>query len=360
MFSKRIIFSFLAFLILLSCARNEEFYIGAINNPKIKDIGGGIRYKGKLNQAISYKVGNKKELLTALKKAKYGQVIFVNNNAKINLSGEKHITIKEGVTLASGRGKNKSKGGLIYTDNLDTYPLFVTKGINVRITGLRIQGPDSLRRVEEFKELDKEGKFYSIPNSNGIRIIHDNCEIDNCEIYGWSHAGVHVKRNAQNAYIHHNFIHHNQRHRLGYGVSIYEGFALIKYNVFNWNRHHIAGSGFENCGYEASYNIVLENGSSHAFDMHGGGDRKDGTNIAGNQISIHHNTFYLKSEKAIVIRGVPQKIAKIYNNEFMHTDISQAFKQIYKKGNVNFENNKFNKIKAKKTESYLSKNVIQY
>src|SRR5690606_13612736 len=141
---------------------------------------------------------------------------------------------------------------------------------------------------------------YGIPNSKGILISHKNVEIENCEIYNWSHAAIFVD-NAGSAEIHHNYIHHNQRIGLGYGVMV-EGFANITANIFDYNRHAIAGSGVPGSGYSAEFNIALQNSSDqgHIFDMHGGKDRKDGTNIAGKSVSIKNNLFYLKSNRAAV------------------------------------------------------------
>ena len=92
---------------------------------------------------------------------------------------------------------------------------------------------------------------------------------------------------ASKAYIHHNNIHHCQRSGLGYGVALDEADAIIEANLFDWCRHAIAGTGSPGTSYEARYNIHLENASSHCFDMHGGGDRGDGTNIAGDwEVSV--------------------------------------------------------------------------
>ena len=50
--------------------------------------------------------------------------------------------------------------------------------------------------------------------------------------------------------------------------------------------------------------------------MHGGSDRQDGTNIAGNRIFIHHNSFFPTLRKPVVIRGKPLKLLEITNNWF--------------------------------------------
>jgi hypothetical protein len=50
--------------------------------------------------------------------------------------------------------------------------------------------------------------------------------------------------------------------------------------------------------------------------MHGGSDRKDGTEIAGERILIHHNTFLNPKVRPIAIRGKPDDKAEISNNWF--------------------------------------------
>lgn len=54
---------------------------------------------------------------------------------------------------------------------------------------------------------------------------------------------------------------------------------------------------------------------SHCFDMHGGRDRRDGTDIAGTCLRVHHNTFR-PDRAAVVIRGVPEEEADIHHNWF--------------------------------------------
>jgi hypothetical protein len=120
--------------------------------------------------------------------------------------------------------------------------------------------------------------------------------------------------NAMTVRIHDNFIHHNQ-HQLkdGYGVSVGNGaYALIEKNVFDWNRHAIAGDGSDRSGYLAYRNLVLEHGGltlwllgtwayTHMFDMHGQedcwlGDRNCG--VAGEYMDIRYNTFLYEAGPA--------------------------------------------------------------
>jgi len=313
---------------------------GAKANPTGSPIGGGKGYAGVVTKG-DYRVKTAKELIDALNSAKTAQVVYVEDDAEIDLSGEKGIVIGTGVTLASGRGGGDSQGALLFSNDLAASPLFAIGGDGVHVTGLRLRGPDQERRTEEMRKLYKEGKYYSIPNSDGIICSDPGLEVDNCEVWGWSHAGVFLKAGATKAYIHHNYMHHNQRSGLGYGVCLDQSDALIEGNLFDWCRHHIAGTGRPGTSYEARYNLVLENANGHSFDMHGGADRKDGTDIAGDLISIHHNTFKATSVRAIVIRGKPRESVEIHHNWFLHSGSAKAIAQTNASGNMNIGSNQY-------------------
>jgi len=125
-------------------------------------------------------------------------------------------------------------------------------------------------------------------------------------------------------YVHHCFIHHNQRDGLGYGVCLDGATVLIEANQFDACRHHIASTGAPGSGYEARYNVCLSAATSHLFDMHGGRDRGDGTDIAGDWLNIHHNTFQCTTQRSIVIRGVPSQGANVHHNWFHAPDPGRA------------------------------------
>ncbi|MHC4799502.1 MAG: right-handed parallel beta-helix repeat-containing protein [Planctomycetota bacterium] len=330
------------YLAKLKVEDGSEEGFGAEVNPTGNPIGGGKRYSRLVTQS-DYLVKTLEELRAALKEAKAGQVVYVNDNTEINVTGEQKIVIPGGVTIASGRGQGGSKGALLYSDELSTSPMFLAGGEKVRVTGLRLRGPDQKRRTEQMRKLYKEGRYYSIPNSDGIISSYPGLEVDNCELWGWSHAAVFLKRGALKAHIHHNNIHHNQRSGLGYGVCLDQADALIEANLFDWCRHHIAGTGRPGTSYEARYNLVLENANGHSFDMHGGRDRKDGTDIAGDSIKIHHNTFKATGVPAFVIRGRPQQSAEIHHNWFLHSGIGKAIRQTNATGNMRVYQNQFAK-----------------
>jgi len=331
-----------------AAACGETF--GAWRNPSGDPIGGGKSYGGIVTGG-DFRVGTLDELLDALGRASRGQTVFVDNDAVIDMSGVEGVVIPGGVTLASGRDGESNRGALLYSVNVATSPLFTTGGEGVRITGIRLRGPDLERRTEQLRQLREEGgskAYYSIPNSDGIIAVHPRLEVDNCELWGWSHAAVYLKEGSAEAHIHHNYIHHNQRSGLGYGVCLDRSYALIEANVFDWCRHHIAGTGRPGTGYEARYNIVFGHANGHSFDMHGGRDRGDGTDVAGDVILIHHNFFMATDVPAVVIRGVPRRRAEIHHNWFLHENPGRAVRQTNAQGNMRVYGNQYTEARIVK------------
>ena len=263
-------------------------------------------------------------LIEALATAQAGQTVFVPGAAEIDFTTFIYIDqfvleIPEGVTLASDRGVAGSPGALLFSDALKTRPLIRVNGPGVRISGLRIRGPNPKRYLDHHDRAfgqggDGHSYYYKFPVQQGISTVYDGLEVDNCEISGFGHAGVGLSK-GQNHHIHHNYIHHCQYNGLGYGISHNESSSLIERNLFDWNRHSIAGSGRPGSGYTACHNVELGTSLSHCFDMHGGRDRKDGTDIAGMRMEIHHNTFRAP-QTPIVIRGVPEEACEVYRNWF--------------------------------------------
>ncbi len=288
-----------------------------------RPLGGGKGYTD-LVRAVSAPVDHLDELLEALAKARAGDTVFVANDATIECTERVFVEqmvleVPEGVTLASGRGIDGAPGGLIRSDAFATRPLVRAMGPDVRITGLRIQGPNPRRCLEHHNRSFREGRgheyYYQFPTSDGIATQHDRLRVDNCELAGWSHSAVHLIK-GEGHLVQHSFIHHNQYNGLGYGISHDQAGSLIEGNLFNSNRHSIAGTGRSGSGYEARHNVEMGRTLSHCFDMHGGRDRKDGTNVAGGWMHIHHNTFWAQGRAAIVIRGASEEETLIDHNWF--------------------------------------------
>ncbi|SKA20377.1 hypothetical protein SAMN04488128_1021557 [Chitinophaga eiseniae] len=288
-----------------------------------------------------YRVNTRDELVSALKKAGNGDVVYVNDKAVIDLSGLTYLNLNAGVTLASGRRTRGSRGALLYTDSLNTFPLFYVAGDNVRITGLRIQGPDSARNVAAMKKLISSKQYYTVAPANGIQCKFDRLTVDNCELYGWSHSAIFLRTGASNASIHNNYIHQNQRQGLGYGICLDQANANIYNNVFELNNHSVAGTGKPGTSYAAYRNIVLKSyADSPIFDMHGGKDRGDNTDIAGDSVVLYDNIIYSKSI-IFGVRGTPKYYYSIYNNTFVNgTNNAQSLETLKTRSFMKVTDNK--------------------
>jgi hypothetical protein len=289
-------------------------------------MGGGEGYGDIIQPAQALAVvATRTQLLGALSSAAAGDIVYVDDNAVIDLTGETHIPLPPAVTLASGRGHNGSQGALLFASDHDTKPLFKVLGDNVRVTGLRLRGPDP----------DMHESAYVLPIARGISAFgYHDLEVDNCELWAWSHAAIYL-RDGEGAHIHHNYMHHNRRSGLGYGVVLGgDAEALIEANVFKYNRHAIAGDGDRDQAYEARYNLVLGGANGHSFDMHGEDENlHNGHPYAGDWIYIHHNTFLAGSVYGVVVRGRPKTGAWITHNAFVHADQASAVKQRLNFGN---------------------------
>lgn len=119
----------------------------------------------------------------------------------------------------------------------------------------------------------------------GIQAQSGTLTVRHCEIVGWPWAGISIK--TSQGVIENNLIHHNISTSLGYGIVVQNGNAnaAIRWNLFENNRHSIAGSGAAGESYLAEYNVQLPAGLRHAFDMHANGG------IGGRLVTIRSNVF---------------------------------------------------------------------
>jgi hypothetical protein len=335
-----------------------------------------------------------------------GAIVLVNNSVKLDLSRKSHIPIAEGVTLVGGRDARVA-GPLLYTKTrpkTGTKAFFEIKGDHVRIVGVRIRGPDT----GDPSRLPSNIRRRSLDAFGIYSQSHSDIEVAHSEIYGWEGAAVRLEdrgnaiprietrivRGAPTVVgggpmvrIHDNFIHHNQQNgRQGYGVVLGDGaYALIERNVFDYNRHAIAGNGSDGSGYVALDNLVLKHGGkhrwapigllvsllggglhnlvppgvwlkTHQFDMHGqkicgfgswwNKSLKD-CGRAGYDMHVAYNSFlyagrhsiryrFLGRAPAIKLRGTPERAegkrnkrcgATVFSNVFEHSKLGGAVKQ---------------------------------
>jgi hypothetical protein len=286
-------------------------------------------------------------LVTALGAAQPGSIIYVADDAVIDLTQEAPVCIPAGAWLAGGRGVGSAAGGLVHVIQSRRDPVLKVCGDDVRITGFRLIGADSGECPDTWPDncsgedntggvncRDCEEASVGI-KSNG----YDRTEIDNMELAGWSHAATWFIDSVDNA-IHHNHIHHTQRQGLGYGVVLIRGgdglvTVDIAWNRFNYNRHAVAGSGEPSQDYDAHDNLVLEHAIGHVFDMHGEDENTaNGSELAGGDIRVHDNTVLVDDRHTLVVRGRPDHGAWLYNNCLARDDADDAALQRHFTGNL--------------------------
>lgn len=281
-------------LILLSCS---AFSLNAAQHCNV--LGGGENYQTSVEinpaQVIAY---DYEQLKSHVERGEKN--IFIPADTIITLPNQANaLKLKQGQNLYGDRGVNGSKGGKLitpYIDNAERKYAIITAESDVKISGLRIEGP--------YKQNDTKNLTIGIQFVSGSQ----NIEIENNEIFGWPWAAVSVKESIENK-IHHNFIHHNIRTERGYGVVVQNGNAQAEVycNVFNANRHAIAGSGAAGEGYYAHHNLIMQGGGRgayHQFDMHANQE------LGGEYVDVRYNWFdygrYGTSNRSsLVMRAIP-------------------------------------------------------
>lgn len=312
----------------------------------------------------------------------------------IDLSGVFDLELRAGQTLRARAGcerNGQSLGSRIHvTDPRRAHqPLFIVRDSGVVISGFRLQGPTPGIGAGN---ANKEFAIHVWPNpratpyhagvsddSSGQGHLLRGVVISNMEISQWSGGAVRVddspefyargrltSANVQGVTVRNSHIHHNRHYDgFGYGVTVGNGaFALVQANVFEQNRHAIAGdsasSNNDYSGYTFVDNLVLPGGGlhctegalnlcwqTHQIDMHGTksekllGDHCCG--IAGETMLIERNTVLYRGGYsphpqqpnppiwedglAIKIRGVPEDRVVVDANVFALASARDAIVQ---------------------------------
>jgi hypothetical protein len=383
--------------------RRDASY-GALANPDVRPLGGGEGYnrivprpadaiaqlptgqksKGlpakRLRGGVILKPGKivrtAEELVAALQASVAApQVVYIDDAAEIDMSFCKRnptvacrdpreppvdpcagytLTVPANTTLASGRGRKGSRGARLFSRTLTGCPLFDVAGPGVRISGLRLHGPDPSRESDDPLHCQEASAIAINPG----RPERWATEVDNNEISAWPNSGVQIN-GALGIRVHHNLFQFNRREEddgtcdhdygLGYPVVVGPGSVSVHANVFDHNRHDIASDGLPGSQYTATYNLILPGAVSHNFDVHGKDDGpqdttsiKGCTNIAGTAFVIHHNTFLQSSEAAVTLRGIPMQGAWVYKNETHDDKSDDAFTQPRAQGRFHVSDNRTN------------------
>ena len=284
-----------------------------------------------------------------------GTVVWIAGNVDLNLSGKHSIQIAPGVQILGDR-ESVPRGPRIFTEQFAGTLLQIgtpdsAPADNVRISGIRFDGGEPADPCQS-----EDGA----PETVAVQIISSQgVEIDHNEFHGWSGSAVWVadgdraatpldrltKNNPGAVWVHDNAIHDNQHPTIcdatgtsgngaGYGVAVAGGaYALIERNVFDKNRHAIAGTGEPGTGYFAYRNLFLHPGIDRVtgsvvhynfqVDMHGMGcPDTHNCGPAGEYMDVAYNTFvYDGGAAGITLRGTPSdpQGMSVEHNVFAHS-----------------------------------------
>lgn len=236
--------------------------------------------------------------------------------------------VPAGVTIRGDRRGTLEGPWIAFNGNPKQTSLFEIMGDDVRITGLRLQGPS--------RELS--GDALSV---RGVcSESHSGLIVDHNDLSNWTRAAVDLNDgdpdNKQcptnpelnrhpSVLITRNFIHHNeQQSGGGYGVASGSGaYPSIEANTFLVNRHSITGDGSSLTAYSAWFNLELSDAPYYGwhkieqdFDMHGQGEDNHMGGIAGSNLEIARNTFLGTNRPNLELRGFPCTLAQFHDNIF--------------------------------------------
>ncbi|HEY7500439.1 MAG TPA: VCBS repeat-containing protein [Vicinamibacterales bacterium] len=278
---------------------------------------------------------------------------------EIDLSNFLEIPIRSCIQIKSTR-RGLDQGGIIYTNSVtnvdggedEAFSLFDVRGHDVRLEGFRFRGPSN------GSTSGSQGRVSGVRiTQNSVLGLGGNVVIENVNAWFWTKEAFSVNGQvyattveevaadtplvgvdrAGLVRVSRNFIHHNSRDGLGYGVTVNSGgYAVIEANLFDHNRHAIASNGAPYTGYIARYNYVLEGGYTQGtfaywnqhFDVHGSDGGYGG--VAGETFDIAFNTFrgdqhyYGETRPAFMLRGTPTNGAFFHDNVLVHANQGEA------------------------------------
>jgi hypothetical protein len=285
-------------------------------------------------------------LQVALAKASTNDSIRLNKGLKVKLDGLT-LNVNQGVFVFGEVGITDKHCPILFKTTADGKPMIQCLGSSISFQNLILSGPDSVVNEEFYKKVAKSNKseYYKIKPSKGIYSTFGNIIITRCELRFFSHAAIafynFTPNQATPNMVKDCFIHHNYRPGLGYGIANDNSACVVLGNLFDSNRHAIQGTGKPLTSYFAMNNLIAPQQYGHAFDMHGGFDRKDNTNIAGNSIFIFGNITLNKSFPFVKVRGIPQAACLIYGNYLMKLRKNMEIMQLHAKGRMVWFNNLF-------------------
>jgi hypothetical protein len=333
---------------------------GADANDTGNPIGGGKGYNNIITTGthiVTTGAELKAHLVGGSSSAKSGEVIYLpytpTQKTAIDFGSSSdgyNLQVPSGVTIASNRGQilsdgTVSPGALVKSSYMPTseIAMFVPRD-HVTFNGLRIEGYSGGYYETSTENSHKSANIFCQKSLSGCyRLVIENCEIYNSPRYGirlWGQndavgfTNFDSPETSQITWIHHNYIHNHQLNGFGYGIDIANTVAVIEANIFDYQRHHIAGNRALNY-IEARYNVFGPNGPQNSmYDNHGGSDTTAGGYgpyatcqlgvPTGAVLRVHHNTFQSSSRTSVGIRGVPATNAEFSYNWDYHSKPSSV------------------------------------
>jgi len=349
---------------------------------------GPVNDGGSSGGATCWTVTTRSALLAALA-AKHQGYVCIPGDVEIDMTGTRDTRIYPGTKLWSSRG-GTALGGRLFMDEVADPQCQTCEGdaceeYDCNISMFRVVGDDDPAtngetRIEGLRIHGLHGTHDKGPVSlSGIHIDTRTARdvvVTNNELSGFSFAGVRVTGSVDSRVVYpddcvapapdypcgtrmtadqagevlitSNYIHHNVRDSLGYGVKVGSGaYAYVRGNLFDYNRHAVSHDGKPFSGYIARYNYVLQGGHCQSttggcyynqhFDVHGSAESGYG-GVGGEYFEIVSNTIrgaqrygydfplgeYVRP--ALFLRGEPTEMAALTDNVLAHDNADDAVK----------------------------------
>ncbi len=274
--------------------------------------------------------------------------------ASAPVPGADPILVTDGVTIRGDR-RGTRMGPALVEDNKLTRTVIDTLGNDIRITGLRFDGPTR----------SDDGSWEAFP-STGIHVQERDPEsvpderreytrlvVDHNDMSEFVTAAVRVdggdkkwtawctplppeSTRPNRTQVSRNFIHHDRVDGSGYGVNANSGgFPRVEGNTFVQNRHSVAATNSSPLtGYRAHANLVLSSAPimthlgvgniyTHDFDIHGTGENGFG-GIGGGYTEVGYNTFLGHGDwntwrANFKLRGMACDKVEVHDNVFLQS-----------------------------------------
>lgn len=282
-----------------------------------------------------------------------------NHIEKFGTDTNASVVINRDVRIIGERG-SLCERPIVHLTKKESAAMWVVRQGNIEIRGIHFLGAAD---TEKNRSSSQDG-YSAILAIRSVTAPDKLLVIDN-EFSEWTGAGVNVisphnvrtvaefqndwprptEADGDKLRIERNYFHHNAREGTGYGVGVSGGTHVwILGNLFSFNRHAVASSGFAYAGYTAKFNYLMEGGYrdgvgiidpgyfNQHFDVHGTSlDNPGYGETAGDRFLIANNTirgaqsyYVTKTRPAFLLRGQANSWARFNDNVLVHSSESDA------------------------------------